>query len=1316
MRTLRLPALLFTSILIAACGGGGGGGDVPPTNDNPPPTATVTLNGVGEKGPFASGSSVTIHSLTAAGQRNQQLHDITASNDLGAFSAEIDAGQNVEIEFIGQFFDEIDGSTPNAALTLRAIIRAGSGGTQSANVNLLTHLAGPRHRNLIADSTVSDSAAETQARSDILTALEDIVTPPPISSLHSISLYASSSSNEASAYLVTLSALFNQAARENAARNGTGLVQELQDLLDSVASDLADGTLDDQLTAAAIRRAAFNIRPSDVDTHLLERATGSGSSLVPGDLLMFLDSDADGIVNRDDTDDDNDGVADTSDAYPLDWSCYLAAQGDGTDCQVDATIPVNWNADIIVEDELGVLHILDAAAGQLYRWSMDRQKWGWTVTVPAGATRMTYVQSHDRLYLGYATGEIHRVDAGGDYAQASFLSLTNGIDGLAPAGDHLFVSDTSHQGYTYSFAGALAAERFLRGLSGSYAWNSVHDRLYFLGPYSTRDLEYVDINALTGTFDSSGSSPYSGVYAMTMPVRVNPDDGRVITGAGDVFDGQTLTYQGSIPGDFVDLAWLSPDAFATIHATSNGTRVQHTGARGNLIEFGEFSGTPLRVFGRGTTVIVITRDVTTNINVFALGGDEDGDAVANTDDAFPLDPAASQDSDGDGFPDAWNAGMSAGDSTTGLTLDSYPTDSICYLPGHGDGTNCNVAANIPLYTPDWTVADASGTVYLLSSTHRRIYRWDPASGHLNPLVTYGADTPQFLRYSPEQDRLYVSYVSGRITYRDAQDPENEQHFAATATPLGGMQPVGNFLWAAGRAAQTTALHTMTFAADGSLTSILDTWSAYSQHSAWNPQLERVYFFRDAHSPNDVQYQTVDQVTGALGQAVDSPYHGDFSIIGPIRVSVDGGKIMLGNGDIYDAGDLTWLGSIPGSFVDGLWLEQDGTLVMHDIGASTQLRRRNNNGDVVETADFSGAPIAILKNDASFTVVTTSGSPLFNSYTPSSDSDGDGVENTVDAFPLDVAASVDTDGDGYPDAWNTGMSQADSTTGLQLDAYPNDAACYLPDHGDGTTCDITATMPNYVPQSMALDDNGILYLFSPENRRVYRRDANTGDHLNPYIVGNDKWLESETPSSMVLHRGHNRLYLSYDNGDINYIDLAAGDDEARLATAPGRVGGMADVGNFLLVQDDTGAWNSHHIYDQSGGLRDSQEWNRYSRVYEWNDTLNRVYFFRDRTSPNDLHYEEIDQSTGEIVAEGETPYHGGYSMRPPIRVSLDDSMVLLGGGDIFDANDLAWLGAIPGPFLDARWDASGGIVTLDESGGNSLIVRIAPMALSSTAPT
>ena len=54
-----------------------------------------------------------------------------------------------------------------------------------------------------------------------------------------------------------------------------------------------------------------------------------------------------------------------------------------------------------------------------------------------------------------------------------------------------------------------------------------------------------------------------------------------------------------------------------------------------------------------------------------------------------------------------------------------------------------------------------------------------------------------------------------------------------------------------------------------------------------------------------------------------------------------------------------------------------------------------------------------------------------------DSDEDGHGDNGDAFPFDPSASIDTDGDGYPDRWNEDNDESYSTTGLELDAYPND---------------------------------------------------------------------------------------------------------------------------------------------------------------------------------------------------------------------------------------------------------------------------------------
>ena len=56
-----------------------------------------------------------------------------------------------------------------------------------------------------------------------------------------------------------------------------------------------------------------------------------------------------------------------------------------------------------------------------------------------------------------------------------------------------------------------------------------------------------------------------------------------------------------------------------------------------------------------------------------------------------------------------------------------------------------------------------------------------------------------------------------------------------------------------------------------------------------------------------------------------------------------------------------------------------------------------------------------------------------------DSDGDGVLDSEDAFPDDPAASVDSDDDGAPDAWNATATEAQiAASSLVLDAHPNDS--------------------------------------------------------------------------------------------------------------------------------------------------------------------------------------------------------------------------------------------------------------------------------------
>ncbi len=199
-------------------------------------------------------------------------------------------------------------------------------------------------------------------------------------------------------------------------------------------------------------------------------------------------------------------------------------------------------------------------------------------------------------------------------------------------------------------------------------------------------------------------------------------------------------------------------------------------------------------------------------------------------------------------------------------------------------------------------------------------------------------------------------------------------------------------------------------------------------------------------------------------------------------------------------------------------------------------------------------------------------PGVATYVPTDDPDEDGVPNSQDSFPLDPAAAQDSDRDGHPGAWNPGMGPGDSTTGLALDAYPLDSACWLPEHGTGGVCDIAGALPAYDPARVVMGADDVVYLLSPENRRIYRWSISMGAPLNPIVTGPD-------PTLMAYSAVTHRLYVGYPGGAITQIELASSVVEEPFTVAFWQLSGLATANEFVVVADSTGY--------QRGPLHDSR---------------------------------------------------------------------------------------------------------------------------------
>ena len=357
---------------------------------------------------------------------------------------------------------------------------------------------------------------------------------------------------------------------------------------------------------------------------------------------------------------------------------------------------------------------------------------------------------------------------------------------------------------------------------------------------------------------------------------------------------------------------------------------------------------------------------------------------------------------------------------------------------------------------------------------------------------------------------------------------------------------------------------------------------------------------------------------------------------------------------------------------------------------------DSNYEEVQVKNISQEVFKVLKYNGKYTILFFNGDDYkfnFEEFVPNNDLDGDGVRNIEDAFPNDVAASIDLDNDGYPDSWNSGYTQLDSTSSLTLDYYLNNPDCNLLEHGDGVTCDMNTVIPEFVPDDVVRDKYGTIYFLSNENKRIYR--WNTIEKFVKPIV-----LDNQNVKKIAYSESHDRLYIAYANvyysfentGKATYIDLSSNSlEQNTFVERTDGVGHIQDVGKYILIEKNWPSWVDKSIYDKDGNLVSSIDQTYDTDVSFWDEVNSRYYFVPYGSYPSDLYYHNINQSTGEIFENIESPYHGSYNFVKPIMISKNGNKILLGGGDIFNYNGLNWEATVNDNLEDGFWTDTNEII-------------------------
>jgi N-acetylneuraminic acid mutarotase len=237
---------------------------------------------VAQKGPLILGSTVTAQELDSALSPTGKQYSYQITSDLGTFSPTSTFGsQYIGVNATGYYFDEIANAVSSGTITLNGYSDLSA--TAVLNVNLLTTLAYQRIQHLVTASSMTFSAAQTQAENEVLAALGI----PNGSQYGPFGALDISKSGNGNSILATVSSLFVYG-------NSAG---PLSALIASFQSDIAaNGAITSAATKSALATAAANVNLGTVAANLTQKYASAGVSFKASDLAPWVDQDGAGVV------------------------------------------------------------------------------------------------------------------------------------------------------------------------------------------------------------------------------------------------------------------------------------------------------------------------------------------------------------------------------------------------------------------------------------------------------------------------------------------------------------------------------------------------------------------------------------------------------------------------------------------------------------------------------------------------------------------------------------------------------------------------------------------------------------------------------------------------------------------------------------------------------------------------------------------------------------------------------------------------------------------------------------------------------------
>ncbi|WP_337788141.1 hypothetical protein [Phocaeicola plebeius] len=274
---LYIGGLVAFSVLFSSCGKDSEKGESFEPH-------TYNVSGKVEKGPFVSGSTITIQPMDSKLQVRGDFYSSTIQDDMGNFSfgSKLFEAPYAELTANGYFFNEVEGELSSGTLSLRALVDLSDKTT--VNVNVLTHLKYQRVQRLV-EGGMSFKEANTQAQKELFTAFglqryED----------KDASSFSIIGGTDESAVLIAISSLLIVDRSEAA----------LTEYLAKLCKEFGDNGAFTESTRQQMKedRNALAGQLSAVRNHVIDRYEEIGLPVEVKELAYFFDWDNDGVAGN----------------------------------------------------------------------------------------------------------------------------------------------------------------------------------------------------------------------------------------------------------------------------------------------------------------------------------------------------------------------------------------------------------------------------------------------------------------------------------------------------------------------------------------------------------------------------------------------------------------------------------------------------------------------------------------------------------------------------------------------------------------------------------------------------------------------------------------------------------------------------------------------------------------------------------------------------------------------------------------------------------------------------------------------------------